>query len=176
MAKSLVVYASKYGSTSDAAKAVAEGLGADVAIVNTQPDVSEYDVVVLGSPIYAGDYLPEMVTFVQKNKTLLAQKCLAAFVTAAADVEVDPGLSGDEDELVYTQQDYADGLGKMAGGRLLAARGFGGRLVPDQLDEYDRNMLGWFYRYLMRDELKGFDLLDLAEARSWGERLADMGP
>jgi hypothetical protein len=96
---------------------------------------------------------------------------VAAFITAAADVEIPPGLTGDEDEMLHTQQDYADGLARLTGGEVLCTRGFGGRLRPEQLDQGDRRMLSWFYRYLMHDELKGFDLLDLADARAWGEKL-----
>jgi menaquinone-dependent protoporphyrinogen IX oxidase len=151
-------------------------MGADLVAADAAPDLSSYDVVVLGSPIYAGDYLPTMTEFVQENKPVLEETKVAAFITAAADVELDPGLTGDEDELLYTQQDYADGLANMAGGQRLSARGFGGRMDPDQLDERDRKMLGWFYRHLMRGELQGFDLLDLDEARRWGEELRDMIP
>ena len=45
--------------------------------------------------------------------------------------------------------------------------------VDEELDKADRKMLSWFYRYLMHDELKGFDLLDLSEARAWGETLKE---
>jgi menaquinone-dependent protoporphyrinogen IX oxidase len=171
MAKCLVVYSTKYSSTREVASAIAEGLGADLADAADGPEVEPYEVIVLGSPIYAGDYLEAMVDFVRAQKDRLAEKRVAAFITAAADMEIDPGLTGDEDELLHTQQDYADGLAEMAGGQVLASRGFGGRLVPEQLDDADRKMLSWFYRFLMRDELKGFDLLDLPNAKRWGEEL-----
>ena len=174
MTKCLVVYGSKYGSTAEVARAIAEGLGAEVSDAVSQPDVTEYDVIVVGSPIYAGDYLPSVIRFIRDNKSSFEGRRIAAFITAAADRELDPGLTGDEDEELYNQQDYADGLADMTGGRLLAARGFGGRLVPDQLDERDYKTLNWFYRFLMHGELKGFDLLDLPEARRWGEELREM--
>ena len=171
MPKCLVIYASKYGSTREVAQAVAEGLAADLADAADGPDVEPYDVVVLGSPVYAGDYLDSMVEFVQANKKSLQQRKIAAFVTAAADVEIPPGLTGDEDEMLHTQQDYADGLGRMTDGVVLSTRGFGGRLRPEELDNADRKMLSWFYRYLMHEDLRGFDLIDLSEARAWGEKL-----
>lgn len=173
MTKCLVVFGSKYGSTAEVARAIAEGLGAEVADVADELDVAAYDMVVIGSPIYAGDYLGSVARFIRDNKSLLQERKVAAFITAAADTEVDPGLTGDEDELLYTQQDYADGLAAMAGGKLLAARGFGGRLVPDKLDERDYKTLGWFYRFLMHGELRGFDLVDLPAAKRWGEQLRE---
>jgi menaquinone-dependent protoporphyrinogen oxidase len=171
MAKCLVVYSSKYGSTREVAEAVADGLSADLANAIDRPDLGPYGVIVLGSPVYAGDYLESMVDFIRDKKQELAERKTAAFITAAADMKIDPGLTGDEDELLHTQQDYADGLAEMAGGEVLATRGFGGRLVPEQLDDADRKMLSWFYRFLMRDELKGFDLLDLPQAKTWGQEL-----
>jgi len=174
MSKCLVVFGSKYGSTAEVARAIAEGLDAEVVDVAGKPDVSEYDVIVIGSPIYAGDYLNSVTRFIRDNKNSLQDRKIGAFITAAADMELDPGLTGEEDEELYTQQEYADGLAEMAGGERLAARGFGGRLVPDQLDERDYKTLSWFYRFLMHGELQGFDLLDLPEAQRWGEQLRSM--
>ncbi len=174
MTKCLVVFGSKYGSTAEVAQAIADGLGADSADAASQPDVGSYDVIVIGSPIYAGDYLNSVVRFIRKNKNSLERLKIAAFITAAADMQLDPGLTGEEDEQLYTQQDYADGLANMTGGTVLAARGFGGRLVPDQLDERDFKTLSWFYRFLMHEEFQGFDLLDLPEAKRWGQLLSEM--
>lgn len=171
MSKCLVVYSTKYGSTREVAEAVAESLSADTADAEQSPSLDPYDVVVLGSPIYAGDYMSSMVEFIRANEAALKTCRIAAFITAAADMEWDPGLTGDEDELLYTQQDYAEGLAKLAGGQLLGARGFGGRLDPEQLDDYDRKMLSWFYRHLMNERLQGFDLIDLDKVRQWAEEI-----
>ncbi len=174
MSKALVVYASKYGSTREVAQAIADGLGVDLAAASTQPDVRNYDLVVVGSPIYGGDYLASMLEYIRINRTYLAQRKVASFITAAADMQLNIGLTGEENEALYTQQDYADGLGRLTGGEVLAARGFGGRLIPSQLDRKDFNLLSWFYRFLMREDLKGFDLLDLPDAYRWGESLREM--
>jgi menaquinone-dependent protoporphyrinogen IX oxidase len=172
MPNSLVVYGSKYGSTKEVAEAIAEGLGADVASATSQPDVRPYGLVVVGSPIYSGDYMPAVLEFIQVHKSDLAERKVAAFITAAADWETKPGLTGEEAGAL-TQQDYADGLADLAGGHVVASRGFGGRLDPERLDEHDRNMLDWFYRFLMREDFKGFDLIDTEAARRWGESLRD---
>lgn len=171
MAKCLVVYASKYGSTQEVAQAVADGLGAAIADANDDPDVRSYDLVVLGSPIYGGDYLESIKDFLRANKPFLAKRKVAAFITAAANWERSPGLTGEEDELLFTQQEYANGLAHLAGGDIIDSRGFGGRLVPAQLDDADRGMLEWFYRFLMHEPLQGFDLIDLPAAYRWGEEL-----
>lgn len=174
MSRSLVVFASRYGSTKDVARAVADGLGAELVNVLDHPDIEPYDLIVLGSPIYSGTYLPAMQRFLRHNKELLAQKKVAAFITAAADMQVQVGLTGEEDERLFTQQDFADGLARLSGGHVIASRGFGGRLVVDKLDGPDRAALEWLYHYLMHKPLEGFDLLDPAAAYRWGEDLAEM--
>ena len=174
MAKCLVVYASKYGSTKEVAQAVADGLGAEIAEAADDPDVRPYDFIVLGSPIYGGDYLGSMKEFLHANKPYLAKRKIAAFITAAANWERSPGLTGEEDEMLFTQQEYADGLAHLAGGGCINCRGFGGRLMPEELDEADRGMLEWFYRFLMHEPLQGFDLLDLPSAYRWGEALREI--
>lgn len=173
MAKCLVVYASKYGSTKEVARAVADGLGADIVSAASDPDVRPYELVVIGSPIYGGDYLSAVKDFLRANRPYLAKRKIATFITAAAQWERPTGLTGEEDELLFTQQEYADGLARLAGGETVSCRGFGGRLIPEQLDDADRGMLEWFYRFLMREPFKGFDLIDLPEAFRWGEELRE---
>lgn len=174
MTRALVVYCTKYGSTAEVARAIADGLGADIADMVDMPDIHPYSLVVVGSPIYSGTYLPAAVDFLEANKNLFVVRKVAAFITAAADKEPQPGLTGDDDPLLYTQQDYADGLAKLTHGEVLGARGFGGRLVPQKLDEVDRSTLDWFYRRLLLEKLEGFDLLDLPAAHRWGEELREM--
>jgi menaquinone-dependent protoporphyrinogen IX oxidase len=171
MPRALVVFASKYGSTREVAQAVASALGADIVSADTLPDVAAYDLVVVGSPIYAGTYLSAVTEFASRRHEQLQTRMVATFVTAAADPEPQPGLTGDDLGHVYTRQDYAQGLAKLTGGRIVACRGFGGRLVPSQLDEHDRILLGWLARAITGQELTGFDQVDLQAARQWGEEL-----
>ena len=173
MVKCLVVYGSKYGSTAEVAAAIADGLGADLANAASQPDIRAYDVVVIGSPIYGGNYMQGVRDFVRSNKPLLSKRRVAAFITAAAGWDTPMGLTGDEDDGVFTQQEYADGLARMTGGQVIESRGFGGRLDPDALDTMDHGVLDWFYRYLMKRPLEGFDDIDIPEAYRWGEALRE---
>lgn len=172
-ARCLVVYASKYGATRAIAEAVAEGLSADIAPAEETPDVAPYALIVLGSPIYHNDYLPAMVDFVGRRKRDLAGRRVATFICAAARWVAPTGLSG-EDEPAPTQQSYADGLARMSGGDIVSARGFGGRLDIDRLDDLDRSSLEWVFEYFMHQPLEGFDQLDPAAAYRWGEDLRDV--
>lgn len=169
--RAVVVYCTKYGSTAEVAQAIADGLGADIAEMVDMPDIHPYGLIVIGSPVYSGSYLPAAIEFLEANKHLLAVRKVAAFITAAADMEPQTGLTGEVDPMLYTQQDYADGLAQLTHGEVVGARGFGGRLILDKLDETDLATLDWFYRRLMSEKLHGFDLLDLASAYRWGEEL-----
>ena len=171
MTRAVVVYCTKYGSTAEVAQAVADGLGADIADMVDMPDIHPYELIVVGSPVYGGSYRPVAIEFLEANKHLLAVRKVAAFITAAADMESPVGLTGEVDPLLYTQQDYAEGLARLTHGDVIGARGFGGRLVPQELDEADLGTLEWFYRRLMSETLHGFDLLDLTAAYRWGEEL-----
>lgn len=171
MTRALVAYCTKYGSTAEVAQAIADGLGADIADMVDMPDIHPYQLIVIGSPVYSGTYLPAAVEFMEKNRHLLSVRKVAAFITAAADKEPQLGLTGEVDPLLYTQQDYADGLAHLSHGEVIGACGFGGRLDPEQLDEVDRGTLDWFFRRMMLENLEGFDLLDLPSAYRWGEEL-----
>jgi len=171
MTRAMVVYCTKYGSTAEVAQAIADGLGADIADMVDMPDIHSYELIVIGSPVYSGSYMPDAIEFLEANRHLLAVRKVATFITAAADMEPQVGLTGEVDPMLYTQQDYAEGLAQLAHGDVISARGFGGRLIPQELDETDRATLDWFYRRLMGEKLHGFDLLDLASAYRWGEEL-----
>ncbi|MDX9722598.1 MAG: flavodoxin domain-containing protein [Myxococcota bacterium] len=172
MSKALVLYASKYGSTKELAEVIGEELRAEVFEVAHAPeDFSGYELVVLGSPLYCANYLESMNHFLRNRGKAFAGKAVAAFVLGATELEIQPGLTGEEDETRYTQDEWAEGLAKRTAGRVIAFRGFGGRMVANQLDLRDRGMLEWFFRYLMRKPLEGFDQIDLEQVRLWARGL-----
>ena len=80
----LIVYASKNDSTEEIACAIGRtfaevGLAADARMPHEVTDLAGYDAVVLGSPVYHGKLMPEIMTFARKNREELEQKPTAAF-------------------------------------------------------------------------------------------------
>lgn len=77
MAKALVVYTSRSGDTEKIAQLVSEGLRmglvetkmVNAADIKSEKDLMGYDAVLLGSPTYHGDMLPQM-----KQVLFLAEK------------------------------------------------------------------------------------------------------
>ena len=86
--KVLIAYASKAGSTSEVAEAMAEVLRAkgsqvDVKQIKNVSDLGSYQAVILGSCIRMGSWLPEAADFVKKHKAELGKMPTAYFVMNA---------------------------------------------------------------------------------------------
>lgn len=80
----LVTYATRAGSTAEIANTIGETLAArgfrvEVKPVKSQPALDGYAAVILGSPIRMGNWLPEMVKFVEANQAALATLPTALF-------------------------------------------------------------------------------------------------
>ena len=81
----LVTYASKYGSTGGVAEAIgkelcANGVNADVVLIENAGDIRSYQGVVIGSAIYMGKWMSEAIDFVNKNQDILCQMPVAYFL------------------------------------------------------------------------------------------------
>jgi len=80
----LVAYATKHGSTEEVAAAIAAALLAAGAEVQVQParkvrDLSPFDAVVLGAPLYAGRWHRDAHGFLKRHRRSLEQLPLAVF-------------------------------------------------------------------------------------------------
>jgi len=80
----LVTYATRYGSTTDIAAAIAdalisEGHRVDLILVDTNPDPSCYDAIILGAPLYLGKWLRSMAEYIAGHKGVFATTPHAVF-------------------------------------------------------------------------------------------------
>jgi menaquinone-dependent protoporphyrinogen oxidase len=102
--KAIVVYASKYGSTKGIADFIAEklrqqGMQADVRPVDAVHNLEDYEAIVVGSAVYMTHWLKEAMEFVQRNRTVLANRPVWLFSSGplSTDVSVnDPKLEPKE--------------------------------------------------------------------------------
>ncbi|MCX8045141.1 MAG: hypothetical protein N3B18_13565 [Desulfobacterota bacterium] len=85
----LVAYDTKYNSTADIAALIGLVLcarGFDVSVFRADnedlEDISSYDVVIVGSPIYYGVWLPAAQAFLKKHEQTLAGKTVAYFIAS----------------------------------------------------------------------------------------------
>ena len=146
----LVVYDTVYGSTGQIAGWIAERLNgfADVAAtaarVSENPNLADYDVVIIGSPIYRNDRILESIKgFVTKNNAALAEKKVGIFVVA-----LDTGgayyfgrLTGGLEYL----KEFAGLFAKPP----VYGKVLGGEQIPTRLSAEDRESLLNFYRRMM---------------------------
>ena len=82
--KTLILYATKQGSTREIARLIADRMdGAVLHDLNEAgvPPLSEFDCVIVGSPIYAGTIRKEVKTFVSQNASILRDKRLGLFLS-----------------------------------------------------------------------------------------------
>ena len=84
--KIAVIYASKYGTTEKVAESIADRLKEtnEVALLslkkNPQPDISAFEMVLIGTSIYAGQASKKVKAFCKENEALLLQKRIGLFV------------------------------------------------------------------------------------------------
>ncbi|WP_255333294.1 flavodoxin domain-containing protein [Methanocalculus taiwanensis] len=89
----LIAYATRAGSTTGVAEAVAGQLrraGYDPVIseIHTDPSPEEYDHVILGGPVYMG-HMSEVAGYVQRHEAALQSRLIAAFAVGMSFLEDD---------------------------------------------------------------------------------------
>ena len=80
----LVVYASRYGSTQEAAETVADalrqaGLRVDLELMREVKSLEPYDAIVLGAAIYNTKWHPDAHEFLSQHEEILRQRPVAIF-------------------------------------------------------------------------------------------------
>ena len=86
--KSIIIYSTRYGSTTKVAERIQNELDGDCMLVNIMtesvPPLDAFDMVILGGSIYIGKVQKELTAFVGKNLNLLLSKKIGLFLCAGA--------------------------------------------------------------------------------------------
>lgn len=165
--KVLVACASRYGSTQEVAEAVAAALrerGLEAALQPMQKvrTLTGYRAVVLGAPIYIGQWHKDALSFLSQNQEALAQRPTAIFALGP--------LSADETERQGSRAQLDQELAKFPWLRPVALEVFVGRYDPAKLNLPDRLIAS-----LPASPLHGMpasDLRDWTAIRAWACELA----
>jgi menaquinone-dependent protoporphyrinogen oxidase len=161
MAKILVAYASKQGSTAEIALAIAQelqaaGHTADAADVAGVASLAGYAGVVIGGPMYMGHIDPRVGKFVKRHAAGLAKLPVAGFVVCLAAASKDPeGMAWAEKALTKA----------LAPVHPVAETIFAGKLDPEKLS--------WFQRWIIRRVNSPVgDFRDWDAIAAWGRVVA----
>lgn len=160
-----IYYATRYGSTADYARWIAEATGLRAFDIHGKcPPVADFDFVVLGSPIIY--YKPLFLNWLRRHLGDLIDKPVVLFTVSGAP----PGKK-------------VDGWLANSLPKPFAARAdiftLQGRLDLRQLKGFDRIMLiigGLFNRdrNAAKDEMQGFDYMDKASIQPVVERIREL--
>jgi len=158
--KILVVYATRAGSTREIAGAIGrelerQDLAVDVLDCREVTDLSPYQAVIIGSPVYMGKLLPEIRTFAKKHEEAFASRPVAGFVVGIPLAEPTP-------ENLKRARALLDDALKPAEVRDFGL--FSGRLEADRLSFWKRKL-----SELMK--AKFGDFRDPEAIRRWAEHL-----
>ena len=154
----LIAVASKHGSTREIADAIAQelraaGHTAEVRNAKEALTVSRYDVVIVGSGVYAGNWLPEARQYVEQNRERFAS--IPVWLFSSGPLGEDPQPKGDPEGL--------DKLMEQTGAR--GHQIFVGRL--------DKSQLGLGERLIVRVvKAPEGDFRDWDAIRAWAREIA----
>ncbi len=179
--KALIAYGTRYGATTGTSEEIAKVLreeGLEVKVVNLKEekvkDISEYDLIVVGSGIQMGKWTGEAEDFLKKFQQQFASKKLAIFVSSMKTVSEREGKLDDlaqarkielEDKIAkYNLQPIAVGF-------------FGGVLDFNKMNFLFRRTFGFIKPQLEKDGFKQvqpdvYELRDWDEIRQWAKELA----
>lgn len=137
MTKVLVTYASKHHATAEIAEVISkilrrfDGLLVDVKDAETVENVASYDVVVLGSAVYAGHWQAAAVDFLKQNGEALAERFVWVFSSG-------PTGEGDPKTLMKGWE-FPEGLRPLIEHiKPQDVTVFHGKLDPDSLNVFER--------------------------------------
>jgi menaquinone-dependent protoporphyrinogen oxidase len=159
MARILVAYATKKGSTAEIAQAMgrelqAGGHIADVAEMGSVTSLDGYDAVIIGAPMYLGKMI-DTVKFVRRFRDGLMKLPVAGFIVSLAPVSKDPVHMANAQKALHASLDPLLPVAETV---------FAGSL--------DLKKLSWFQRWMTRSVTSPVgDFRDWTAIAAWAREL-----
>jgi menaquinone-dependent protoporphyrinogen oxidase len=179
--KVLIVYATRYGATAGTTEEIAKILreeGFEVRVVNAKEesvkDITEYELVVVGSGIQMGKWTSEADGFLDRFDKELGQKKLALFVSSMKTVSEREGKT---DDLATSRKTTLEDKVSKYNLHPIALGFFGGVMDYNKMNFLFRRTMGFLKPQLEKDGFKEvrpgvYDLRNWDEIRSWARELA----
>lgn len=163
--RALVVYSTRTGGTREIAEAIGEslngtGIEAHISDALMSEDVTSYDLVIVGSPIYGGALREDVLTFVESHELDLMERRVAMFTVGMLPVSDAAGAKGEHEGAV----EYA--CMRAPGFKPLSHAIFAGAYDPDKVDFVSRKLMD-------RKSTQPGDFRDWDSIRAWAVGLMD---
>lgn len=155
----LVAYASKYGSTAQIAKLIGNGIDGNVDVQNVDDITNlDYDLIILGTPLYEDQPLPQMRDFINENQQQLQSAKKAIFV-----ITTEP--TNDERD-----QKNIDLFKNIVPGEVVSEQIFGGEVDMQEVSNEDANYMNQ-YLSSIGEPKESFQFIEEQECQNFGEKL-----
>ena len=170
MIKALIVYGTRYGATASTSEEIAEILrkeGFDVRVVNAKKeevyDISEYELIIVGSGMKIDRWTKEPENFLKKFKKELMKKNVAVFVSSG--VQAIYEYEGNSEAGERAQRKYLEEKAEKYSLNPIALTIFGGVLNFNKMGWMARKTVGQLWR---KFEEAGFEKKDgIYDTRDW---------
>ena len=179
--RTLIIYGTRQGSTAKISKEIARVLreaGFDVKVINAKMEkpqnISEYELVVVGSGVQMGKWAGEAEYFLKKFRKDLATKKVALFVSSA----IVPMLKkrGENVEIERARKRYLEDKAANYSLNPIAMEIFGGMMDFNKMGFLARRTFGWlkpsFEATGYKETKPGvYDTRDWNEVTEWAQKL-----
>ncbi len=178
--KTLIAYATRYGATDGTAEEIAKVLrkeGFEVRVVNVKEekikDISEYDLVIVGSGMQMFRWTGEAEGFLKKFHKELGNKKLAIFVSSMKAIYE---REGKKEEISKAWKSNLEDKAEKYGLHPLSMAMFGGVIDYNKMGFIIRKTMGGMKEQLEKDGFKEsppgvYDTRDWDEIRAWAKEL-----
>lgn len=165
--RALIVYDTRYGATEQIANWIAEGINdADIQYADAVQGLN-YDLIVVGCPVYNERPSARIIRFLDKNKDFLKNRKLALF-TVSVPFDMTP-----ERAKKFAGQKDVKSLFDHVAGTVIASKAFLGRIELKEMSEFDRLSLRIWY-FLKGQKMREANYMDRDQAVAWGKKLLDL--
>jgi len=179
--KALIVYGTRYGATAGTSEEIAKVLcdeGFDVRVVNAKEekvdDISEYNLIIVGSGMRFGKWTKEPEKFLEKFKKGLTKKKVAIFVSSGMQAILEH--DGNTEAMEEAQRKYLEEKTEKYYLNPIAMTIFGGVLNFNKMGWMARKTVGQLWRkfeeagYEKKDDI--YDTRDWKAIQNWTKELA----
>ncbi|MCP8310645.1 MAG: flavodoxin domain-containing protein [Candidatus Methylarchaceae archaeon HK01M] len=180
--KALIAFGTRYGATAGTSEEIGkilQGKGFDVKVVNVKEekikDISEYNLIVVGSGIRMGKWVSEADDFLRNFQKEFDQKKLALFVSSMKTFVEREGKT--EEGGICSSRKLAEDIVAKYGLKPITMGFFGGVIDYNKMGFFERKAMGFLKPLLEKDGFKEiepgvYDLRDWDEIRIWAKELA----